>query len=177
MLFFRGSTTGGSYNADRNFSIAHRPRLMDLAKNKPHMDMGFFQFKQCSNVCDNMEQSYGKADWTEGMEYFKYKYLMAVDGNTFVDRLPRLMSSGSVPFRAGLQGEWFEEWLKPKEHYLHIDLAYENLEETLTWALEHDEEAKAIGKRAQEFALTRLRKEDMACYMYRLLLEFAAILD
>jgi len=35
----------------------------------------------------------------------------------------------------------------------------------------------AIGKRAQEFALTRLRKEDMACYMYRLLLEFAAILD
>jgi len=119
----------------------------------------------------------GKADWTEGMEYFKYKYLMAVDGNTFVDRLPRLMSSGSVPFRAGLQGEWFEEWLKPKEHYLHIDLAYENLEETLTWALEHDEEAKAIGKRAQEFALTRLRKEDMACYKYRLLLEFAAILD
>jgi len=111
------------------------------------------------------------------MDYYKYKFLMAVDGNTFVDRLPRLMSSGSVPFRAGLHGEWFDEWLKPKEHYLQIDLAYKTLEDTLSWALLHDEEAKAIGKRAQKFALTRLRKEDMACYMYRLLLEYAAILD
>ena len=30
---------------------------------------------------------------------FRYKYLMSVDGNTFVSRLSRFMSSGSLMFR------------------------------------------------------------------------------
>lgn len=109
-------------------------------------------------------------------DYYNHKYLMAVDGNTFIGRLPRLMSSGSLPFRAGLFSEWFDEWVLADEHYLRIDLAYSNLEETLSWAIQHDVEAEAIGKRAQEFSQTRLRDVDMACYMYRLLLEYHAIL-
>lgn len=119
----------------------------------------------------------GKAGYIDQMDNFKKKFLMSIDGNSFVSRLPRFMSSASVPFRAGLYSEWFDEWVKDKEHYLQIDLDYGNLEKTLRWAMDHDEEAKAIGRRAQRFARTRLRNVDMECYMYRLLLEYAAIVE
>ena len=85
------------------------------------------------------------------------------------------MSSASVPFRAGLYSEWYDEFVKHKEHYLQIDLDYGNLEESLDWAIKNDEKAKAIGQNAQRFALTRMRNSDMECYMYRLLLEYADI--
>lgn len=111
------------------------------------------------------------------MDNFKKKYLMSIDGNTFVSRLPRFMSSGSVPFRAGLYSEWFDEWVHHREHYLQVDLDFGNLESTLQWAIEHDTDAEAIGARAQKFARTRLRNVDMECYMYRLLIEYAAIVE
>ena len=100
---------------------------------------------------------------------------MAVDGSVGAARIPKMLSSGSLVFKAGLFGDWYDEWFIPGEHYLPINLTYGNLEATLQWALEHDEEAKAIADRGKEFALKRLRKEDMICYMYRLLLEYAAI--
>lgn len=102
---------------------------------------------------------------------------MAVDGSITAARIPKLLSSGSLIFKAGMFNEWFDEWFKPREHFLHIDLGYKNLQKTLDWVLQHDKEAEAMGKRGRQFALQRLRKDDMRCYMYRLLLEYAAILD
>ena len=51
---------GGQFNAAQNYSMAHRQRLVDLAKDKPHMDIKFTAFIQCSTVCDEMEQHYGE---------------------------------------------------------------------------------------------------------------------
>lgn len=102
---------------------------------------------------------------------------MSIDGVVAPARIPKLLSSGSLVFKAGLFSDWFDEWFEPGEHYLPIDLGYQNLEETLDWALHHDEEAEAIGRKGRQFALMRMRKEDMRCYMYRLLLEYSAILD
>lgn len=51
---------GGQFNAAQNYSMAHRQRLVDLANNKPHMDIKFTAFIQCSTVCDEMEQHYGE---------------------------------------------------------------------------------------------------------------------
>ncbi len=119
----------------------------------------------------------GRLPKVHNLDYFNYKYLMAVDGSVGAARIPKLLSSGSLLFKAGLFSDWYSDWLIPEEHYLHVDLGYNNLKERLKWALKHDEEAKAIGKRAQEFSLKRLRKDDMRCYMYRLLLEYAAILE
>lgn len=111
------------------------------------------------------------------MDTLRYKYLMSVDGNSFVSRLPLLMSSAGVPFRAGLYSEWFDEWVSDRRHFLHVRLDYSDLAERLAWARAHDEEARLIGQRARAFAMARLRNQDMECYLFRLLLEYAAILE
>lgn len=117
----------------------------------------------------------GTGNWVNQMTNFKYKFLMSIDGNTFVSRLPLFLSSGSVPFRAGIYSEWFDEWIKENEHYIQIKLDYSDLDYKLQWALDHDDKMRAIGQRARRFAKTRLRNEDMECYLYRLLLEYAAM--
>jgi hypothetical protein len=77
--------------------------------------------------------------------------------------------------RAGLYSEWYDEWICANEHYLQISLDFSNLESSVQWALTHDNLAKQLGQQARQFARTRLRNEDMECYTYRLLLEYAAI--
>lgn len=45
---------------------------------------------------------------------------MILDGNSFSSRLPTFLSSGSLLFRAGLFGEWFDERIWPFQHYLPV---------------------------------------------------------
>ena len=104
---------------DTDFTLAHRQRLVELARGKPHMDIAFHAFLQCDeNVCKKMRAHYGQGSSVHQMDNFDYKFLMSIDGNTFVSRLPLFLSSGSVAFRAGLYSEWFDEWVRPGVHYL-----------------------------------------------------------
>lgn len=79
--------------------------------------------------------------------------------------------------RAGLYSEWFDEFIRPGQHYLQVKLDYSDLKSQMQWAMQHDKEARQIGENAQQFARTRLRNEDMSCYFFRLLLEYAAIVE
>ena len=54
-------------------------------------------------------------------------------------------------------------------------LDFSNLQEQLDWALAHDKEAQAIAEQAALQARLFIRSEDIACYWYRLLLEYAAL--
>ena len=123
----------------------------------------------------NADTLAGYGSWVQQIDNFKYKYLMSIDGNTFVSRLPLFLSSGSVPFRTGIYSEWYDEWLEENEHYIQVKLDYSDLDEKLQWALDHDNEMRVIGQKGRLFARTRLRNEDMECYLFRLLLEYAAI--
>ena len=87
------------------------------------------------------------------------------------------MSSGSLNFRAGLFSEWFDDWIHDQQHYLQVELDFSDLEEKLKWAMKNDEKARRMGLEAREFAKRRLRIEDMECYLYRLLLEYAALCE
>ena len=113
---------------DTDFTLAHRQRLVELARGKPHMDIAFHAFLQCDeNVCKKMRAHYGQGSWVHQMDNFDYKFLMSIDGNTFVSRLPLFLSSGSVAFRAGLYSEWFDEWVRPGQHYLQVPPRRETL--------------------------------------------------
>ena len=111
------------------------------------------------------------------MENFDHKYLMSIDGNSFVSRLPRFMQSASLMFRAGIFDEWYEEWIAEGKHYLRVALDYSDLNSKISWAIDNDDEAKEIGLQARDFSKKHLRREDMECYLFRLLLEYARVLD
>ena len=175
-LFFRGSTTGGVWLNDE-YRWGHRQRLVALAGKSTNMDMQFTEFVQClTEVCDAMELEYGSAPRVNSSEVYDYKYLMAVDGMTFISRLPTYLSSGSLVFRAGLFSEWFDERIKPFEHYIPVKLDFSDLAEKLQWALDNDEEAAQIAIEGQKVAISSLRRDDMQCYLFRLLLEYGTLL-
>lgn len=121
--------------------------------------------------------SAGQAKSVHQLDNFNYKYLMSIDGNTFVSRLPLFMSAASVAFRAGIYSEWYDEWIHEGVHYLQVKLDYSDLVPKLNWARENDAEARLIGQQARQFAYARLRNQDMECYLFRLLLEYSAILE
>lgn len=56
MLYFRGTSTGGQVDNDTNFESMHRQRLIEYARNRDHMDVGFVGYVQCQEeACQRME--------------------------------------------------------------------------------------------------------------------------
>lgn len=76
-----------------------------------------------------------------------------------------------------LFSNWFDQYILPDVHYVHLNVTLADLEERLEWAMKHDAEAQAMAERALAVAQTRLRIVDMECYIYRLLLEYSQIGD
>jgi len=189
-LVFRGASTGGHYNVRFGdeyqaieFARLHRYRLVERFRNSPIMDFQFTDYLQCHSLCSELEKSYGAAaPWMPQADLLgKYKYLMAVEGNSFLSRWPKYLSSVALSFRAGLFREWFDEWMLPfhggKVHYIPVEYDYSDLKAKLRWAQDHDDTAKRIAVAALEFAYARLRNEDLICYLWRLLLEYGALLE
>jgi len=189
-LIFRGATTGGHYSSNpggdyrtSDYEQLHRFRLVEQFRGEPDMDFQFTNYVQCHNLCAELESKYGsKAAWlTQEQLLGHYKYLMAVEGNSFLSRWPKYLTSGALSFRAGLFREWFDEWMRPFDgesgHYIPVNFDYSNLASQLHWAQGHDSTAQKIAAAAEEFARKRVRNEDLVCYLWRLLLEYSALLE
>lgn len=58
-----------------------------------------------------------------------------------------------------------------------IRLDFRDLQARLDWAISHDKEAQAIAEQAALQARMFIRREDIQCYWYRLLLEYASLLQ
>ncbi|KAJ7259771.1 hypothetical protein C8J57DRAFT_491164 [Mycena rebaudengoi] len=67
---------------------------------------------------------------------YKYKYLLDVDGNTFSGRFLGLLRYGSLVFKMIAFEEFFNDWLRPFEHYYIPVLP--DLVEKIEWAGSHD---------------------------------------
>lgn len=52
---------------------------------------------------------------------------------------------------------------------------YSDLADKVEWARQHDDEARAIAERASQLCNTRLKLGDHECYVFRSVLEYAAI--
>lgn len=113
---------------------------------------------------------------------YKYKYLIDVDGNGWSGRFHRLMSTKSVVLKTTLFPEWYSERIMPWVHYVPIKVDYSDLYDVMTFFVgtpdgkgSHDAIAAKLAAQGKEYARTHWRKEDMASYMYRLLLEWVRI--
>jgi hypothetical protein len=80
-----------------------------------------------------------------------------------------------VVLKSTLYRTWWAERAEPWVHYIPIDVRYSNMKETLEWLHSNPEKARAIGEAARELAMTRLRDEDLDCYVLRALFEFYSL--
>ncbi|KAJ7785249.1 hypothetical protein DFH07DRAFT_763846 [Mycena maculata] len=189
-LYWRGKTPGGQISGS-NYRSFPRFRAVDMARAHPElMDVEFSGFHNylCGKNCD------GNAIMAE---YGHHRHLFParrdLDGNSFSGRYFGLLRSGSLVFKASdlvsfsnsyieyprfqtsIFSEYFNDWLRPFEHYIPVLPDLSDLAQKVEWAIEHDAEARAIQEAGQVIAERVLTDVQNDCYFSAVLLEWARL--
>lgn len=128
---------------------------------------------------------------TEFQAHWKYKYLLDLDGAGFSGRFLPFLQSHSLPFKAALFREWWDDRVTPWQHFVPLDIRGQGLWATLAYfaGLEgkangrdvkvaaHEFQGERIAEQGRDWANKVLRKEDMEIYFFRLLLEWGRLTD
>ncbi|KAH9809072.1 family 90 glycosyltransferase [Melampsora americana] len=148
---------------------------------------------QCDpETCDYM-RSHIQFAHTMGLdESYQYKYLIDLDGNGWSGRFHRLMSTKSLVLKSTIFPEWYADRVQPWVHYVPIKVDYSDLYDVMVFFLGdeeahqteeakkmkkgHDEIAEKIASDGKRWAAEHWRREDMAAYMFRLILEWRRIM-
>jgi len=116
--------------------------------------------------------------------HWRYRYLLDLDGAGFSGRFLPFLQSRSLPFKAALFREWWDDRLTPWWHYVPLDLRGQGFWATLEYFAGSGEreggrvtEGARMADKGREWAGLALRKEDMEIYFFRLLLEWGRLTD
>ncbi|KAF8204224.1 glycosyl transferase family 90-domain-containing protein [Mycena galopus ATCC 62051] len=196
-LYWRGMTSGG-WVWGENYHAFPRFRLIDIGrKHRDLMDVRLSGFHEslCGENCNStkIKAEYEIAPVSSPREeVYKFKYLFDVDGNSFSGRYLGLLRSGSLvfkvfraprlartctyhPVQSTIFAEYFNDWLRPFEHYIPILPDLSDLVEKIEWAIAHDDEAHAIQQAGQVFAQRVLTDAQNDCYFSAVMLEWAQL--
>ena len=165
-----------------------------------HTDVGFTEPMSCVPDCSFYDEVFEWKPPTTLSGQFKSKYLIDVDGHSFSGRWRAFLQSKSLGFKATIFREWHDSRLFAWRHFVPLDNRYDDLYSLLTYFIgygepeldaslnddyvnadayvpSHDHEGKMIAQQGREWAKKVLRREDIEVYMFRLLLEYARIVD
>ncbi|KAJ6584868.1 glycosyl transferase family 90-domain-containing protein [Mycena capillaripes] len=179
-LYWRGMSNGG-HILGQNYHKFPRFRLVDIARN--HSDlidakMTRFAESHCTEDCDR-DHIISEYDITGPQspkeEVYKYKYLLDVDGNTFSGRYLGLLKSGSLVFKSTVFDEYFDDWLRPYEHYVPVLPDLSDVIEKIEWAIAHEAEARLIQETGKLFTERVMTDSQNDCYFALVLLEWARL--
>jgi len=93
----------------------------------------------------------------------RWAVLLDVEGRGWSARLKLLLHSGRpVLVQERPWHEWFWASLRPMEHFIPVRRDLSDLVDRARWALEHPDEAAAIGRAGQAFARAHLTRERAA---------------
>ncbi|GAA5975950.1 hypothetical protein JCM11641_002847 [Rhodosporidiobolus odoratus] len=153
--------------------------------NRAFMDVSFAGGPvQCDPpTCEIMNQLIDFKGTMGLNDAYQYKYLMDVDGNGWSGRFHRLMSMKACVLKSTLFPEWYSDRIQPWLHYVPVKVDYSDLYDIMTFFRgtpdglgAHEELAKKIGIAGKNWARDHWRKQDMAAYMFRLVLEWARLI-
>lgn len=130
------------------------------------------------------QEAFELAKHVEPQEAMKWKYLLDMDGNAFSGRFYSFLKSKSAVVKMAISREWHYEWLKPWVHYIPLTIKGDEWIETQRWFFDGGEgggratgEGKKIAERSRQWSGKVLRKVDMELWFFRLLLEYARVVD
>ncbi|KAJ7118268.1 hypothetical protein C8R44DRAFT_738214 [Mycena epipterygia] len=124
-IYWRGMSNGGMIIGE-NYHHFALFKLADMAREHPDLiDVAITRFSEtlCEEGCDRAAvlaqyNITGNSQPREDM--YRYKYVIDVDGTTFFGRYLGLLRSGSLVFKSTLFEEYFNDWLRPFEHYVPV---------------------------------------------------------
>jgi len=161
-----------------------------------HTDVGFVESWGCIPDCSFYNDVWTLKPQTTLAEQFKYKYVVDVDGHSFSGRWHAFLQSKSLGIKSTIFREWHDSRLMAWRHFVPMDNRYDDVYTLLTYFIglgnqttdpmtvkneplvqKHDFEGKKIARQARDWANKVLRRDDIEIYMFRLLLEYARIID
>ncbi|CAG8956614.1 hypothetical protein HYFRA_00011925 [Hymenoscyphus fraxineus] len=173
----------GTYTNDVNFNAS------EFAAD--HSDVGFTEPHACVPDCNFYEGVWTYKNITTLSEQFRSKYLVDVDGHSFSGRWHAFLESKSLGIKSTIFREWHDSRLFAWRHFVPMDNRYDELYSILTYFLgygkssdptqpyvpRHDFEARKLGRQGREWAKKVLRRDDIEIYMFRLMIEYARVID
>ncbi|KAF2728656.1 hypothetical protein EJ04DRAFT_546680 [Polyplosphaeria fusca] len=136
--------------------------------------------------CPYDEDFYRVDNTVDDDKFQQYKYTVALDGNGGDDggELIERMRGGTVVLRASVYRNWYDNRLWPWVHFVPMDNTFMDVYGIMEYflgtrgpALLQDAAARRIATAAHSWAEKVLRKDDMLIYVYRLVLEYARVVD
>jgi hypothetical protein len=145
-------------------------------------DLECFPQKQDENGkrlrgCGYTEPFFRVAETVPMKEQYDYKFLPDVDGNSYSARWRGFLRSTSVPLKGTIYAEWHDDRFIPWVHFVPFDSSFMDMYGLMDYFLSHDAEAETIAAESREWAESVFRDEDMWLYVWRLLLEYARVVD
>lgn len=181
-FFFRGSTTGGSYNLSNILRLT-RPKLVFLSILNPDIiDARFTKLVQFGD--DESSQKAKKflelvappLPWVSMEDHLAFKYLLCVDGNVGAWGRPLwIMGSNSVLVYHTNFIQWVNPAMKPFTHYIPIQEDLSDLYTVFQWLQSHDDQAKQIVRNANALVDDTLQEEDILDDLAFYLNEYATL--
>ncbi len=125
----------------------NRYLFMEKCFNHPMVDAG-----EVMEGGKYIKEEWGKPKLTL-YAHLDYKFIMALEGNDVASNLKWIMSSNSIAVMPKPRFEtWFMEGtLKADYHYIEIKDDYSDLEEKLTYYIQHPDKAEAIIQHAHQY--------------------------
>jgi hypothetical protein len=112
-------------------------------------------------------------------EMYRHQFVADIDGESMSCRFYSQLASASVPIKQTLFAEWHDDRVVPWAHYVPLSHSMQELPALLAWLSTNEGQkiAERIALAGQAWAGKTLRKIDMTLYLYRLLLEYAAVMQ
>ncbi|KAK0125360.1 hypothetical protein ONS95_000618 [Cadophora gregata] len=176
----------GAYHMFNHFNIS------DFSAR--HTDVGFTGAIACIPDCTFYDTLISFKNVTTLAEQFLSKFLIDVDGHSFSGRWHAFLKSKSLGIKSTIFREWHDSRLFAWRHFVPLDNGYEELYSILAYFIgigsvsealqdghlyvpRHDFEARKLGRQGRQWAEKVLRREDIEIYTFRLLIEYARVID
>lgn len=153
VAFWRGGTSGYPFI---------RKDLVERVLSNPNFDVRFVGHYGDRGLSSNL--------FTESVGidvYVQHKYIIVVDGAVISSSHQWVFGSGSVPILITHPTNkfWFDSHLKPWHNYVPVSYSLAELEPTIQWLQEHDDEAKRIAENAMKLSQTIFTPEYQRAYI------------
>ncbi|TQV99513.1 capsule-associated protein CAP1 [Cordyceps javanica] len=173
-LIFTGGGTGGGGG---RWTAEQVPR----GDHRNLTDVHFSHVGQCDpGDCEAQKQFFKVKDAVDMQHAWRYKFLLDMDGNAFSGRFYAFLRSRSQVFKLALFREWHADWLRPWLHYVPFSMQGDDWLAAVHYygtTAEGAAEAQTMAAASRDWAGKTLRKVDMEAWFFRLLLEYARVID
>ncbi len=179
---WRGSATG-QMNDFNNWLLSQRSKLVQLSMMAPHLlDARITHCHQClPGVEQLMKSSFGKwfgVSFANSDTYFRTKFLVDVDGNTWSSRFYELMLTGATVFKVNSTDRCDEFWydlLRPGIDFVPVAHDMHDLFSKLIYFRAHPNEALRIANSGLKRVSFLLRADIWPRYATGILRAIAAL--